>query len=77
MDCFKGQPPVHGGTRYRLDPGVSSKQGAMSYMELREIERTKIKCASKLFDEMNRRYAPRNVKYDMADNFGRLMEIVK
>jgi type III restriction enzyme len=22
VDCFKGQPPAHGGIRYRLDPGV-------------------------------------------------------
>lgn len=46
-------------------------------MDLREIEKTKIQCARKFFDEMNRRYAPENVKYDVVDNFGRLMEIVK
>ena len=48
----------------------------MSTMELREIEKTKIKCARKFFDEMNRRYAPENVKYDVVDSFGKLMEVV-
>lgn len=35
-------------------------------MELHEIEKTKIKCARKFFDEMNRRYAPgeREVRRD-------------
>lgn len=56
---------------------VAETKGSMSTMELREIEKTKIKCARKFFDEMNRRYAPENVKYDVVDSFGRLMEVVK
>ena len=44
---------------------------------LREIEKTKIQCARKFFDEMNRRFAPGNVKYDVVDSFGKLMEVVK
>lgn len=28
MDCFKGQPPHHGGIRYRLNPGASKKTTA-------------------------------------------------
>jgi len=56
---------------------VAETKGSMSSMDLREIENTKIKCARKFFDEMNRRYAPENVKYDVVDSFGRLMEIVK
>ena len=56
---------------------VAETKGSMSSMDLREIEKTKIKCARKFFDEMNRRYAPENVKYDVVDSFGRLMEIVK
>lgn len=56
---------------------VAETKGSMSSMKLREIEKTKIKCAYKFFDEMNRRYAPENVKYDMVDSFGKLMEIVK
>lgn len=56
---------------------VAETKGSMSSMELREIEKTKIKCARKFFEEMNRRFAPKNVKYDVVDSFGRLMEIVK
>ncbi|MDR2189524.1 MAG: DEAD/DEAH box helicase family protein [Azonexus sp.] len=56
---------------------VAETKGSMSTMELREIEKTKIKCARKFFDEMNRRYTPENVKYDVVDSFGRLMEVVR
>lgn len=56
---------------------VAETKGSMSSMDLREIEKTKIKCARKFFDEMNRRYAPENVKYDVVDSFGKLMEVVK
>ncbi|HCF1011790.1 TPA: DEAD/DEAH box helicase family protein [Pseudomonas aeruginosa] len=56
---------------------VAETKGSMSSMDLREIEKTKIKCARKFFDEMNRRYAPENIKYDVVDSFGKLMEVVK
>lgn len=56
---------------------VAETKGSMSSMELREIEKTKIKCARKFFDEMNRRFAPENVRYDVVDSFGKLMEVVK
>lgn len=56
---------------------VAETKGSMSSMELREIEKTKIRCARKFFDEINRRYAPENIKYDVVDSFGRLIEIVK
>ncbi|PUE22905.1 restriction endonuclease subunit R [Limnohabitans sp. MMS-10A-160] len=56
---------------------VAETKGSMSSMDLREIEKTKIKCARKFFDEMNHRFAPENVKYDVVDSFGRLMEVVK
>lgn len=56
---------------------VAETKGSMSSMDLREIEKTKIKCARKFFEEMNRRFAPENVKYDVVDGFGRLMEVVK
>ncbi|KVX03788.1 restriction endonuclease subunit R [Alcaligenes faecalis] len=56
---------------------VAETKGSMSSMDLREIENTKIKCARKFFDEMNRRFAPENVKYDVVDSFGKLMEVVK
>lgn len=56
---------------------VAETKGSMSTMELREIEKTKTKCARKFFDEMNRRYAPEKVRYDVVDSLGRLMEVVK
>lgn len=56
---------------------VAETKGSMSSMELREIEKTKIECARKFFDKMNCHYASENVKYDVVDSFGRLMEIVK
>lgn len=56
---------------------VAETKGAMSSMELREIEKTKIKCARKFFDEINQRFAPEAVKYDVVDSFGKLMELVK
>ncbi len=46
-------------------------------MELREIEKTKIQCARKFFDDINKRFDPENVKYDVVDSFGKLMELVK
>ena len=56
---------------------VAETKGSMSSMVLNEIEKTKIKCARKFFDEINRKYAPENVKYDVVDSFGKLMELVK
>lgn len=56
---------------------VAETKGSMLSMELREIEVIKIKCARKFFDEMNCRFAPKNVKYDVVDSFGKLMEMVK
>ena len=56
---------------------VAETKGSMSSMDLREIEKTKIECARKFFDEINRRFAPENIKYDVVDSFGKLMEVVK
>jgi type III restriction enzyme len=56
---------------------VAETKGSMSTMELRKIEEKKIECARKFFDEMNRHYAPENVKYDVVDSFGKLMAVVK
>ena len=56
---------------------VAETKGTMSTMELREIERSKISCARKFFDAINKKYAPENVKYDVVDSFGKLMEVVR
>lgn len=55
---------------------VAETKGSMSSMELREIEKTKIACARKFFDEINRKINSDNVKYDVVNSFGKLMEIV-
>jgi type III restriction enzyme len=55
---------------------VAETKGSMSSMVLNEIEKTKIKCARKFFDEINQKYAPENVKYDVVNSFGKLMELV-
>ena len=51
---------------------VAETKGSMSSMVLNEIEKTKIKCARKFFDEINRKYAPENVKYDVVNSFLKL-----
>lgn len=56
---------------------VAETKGSMFSLELRAIEKTKIQCARKFFDELNRRYAPENVKYDVVDSFAKLMEVVR
>lgn len=56
---------------------VAETKGSMSSMVLNEIEKTKIRCARKFFDEINKKYSPENVKYDVVDSFGKLMELVK
>ena len=56
---------------------VAETKGSMSSMELRKIEATKIDCARKYFAQLNRQFAPENVKYDVVDSFERLMELVK
>jgi type III restriction enzyme len=47
-----------------------------AFSELRVIEESKIKCARKFFEELNRKINPDNVKYDVVQNLGQLMEIV-
>ncbi len=56
---------------------VAETKGSMSTMDLRPIEATKIECARKFFDEINKKFAPENVKYDVVNSFGKLMELVK
>ena len=45
----------------------------MSSMELREIEKTKIDCARKFFAKIT----SDQVKYDVVNSYGKLMELVK
>ncbi|MRX49454.1 restriction endonuclease subunit R [Paracoccus sp. S-4012] len=55
---------------------VAETKGTMSSMKLREIERTKIKCAHKFFDEISRRINADRVKYEVVTDYGKLMDLV-
>jgi type III restriction enzyme len=55
---------------------VAETKGSMSTMELRKIEETRIECARKFFAELNNKIKTDNVKYDVVDSYGKLMEIV-
>ena len=52
---------------------VAETKGSMSDMELRAIEKSKIMCARKFFT----RITSDEVKYDVVDSYGKLMELVK
>lgn len=56
---------------------VAETKGSLASMDLRGIEQTKIGCARKFFEEMNRRMAPENVRYDVVTDFEGLMGVVK
>lgn len=56
---------------------VAETKGSMSSMDLRPIEEKKIECARKFFAEINKRLAAENVRYDVVNSFGKLMELVK
>jgi hypothetical protein len=48
-------------------------KGTMSSLDLREIEDCKIKCARKFFAKIT----SEQVRYDVVDNYTKLMEMVK
>lgn len=52
---------------------VAETKGSMSSMDLRKIEESKIECARKFFAKIT----SDQVKYDVVDGFGKLMELVK
>jgi len=52
---------------------VAETKGSMSSMELRKIEEAKIECARKFFAEIT----SDQVKYDVVNSYGKLMELVK
>ena len=52
---------------------IAETKGSMSSMELREIEKCKIDCARKFFN----RITSDQVKYDVVDNYGKLMDLVR
>ena len=52
---------------------IAETKGSLSSMDLRKIEESKIECARKFFAKIT----TDQVKYDVADNYGKLMELVK
>ena len=52
---------------------IAETKGSMSSMELRVIEKCKINCARKFFAKIT----SEQVKYDVVDSYGKLMELVK
>lgn len=52
---------------------IAETKGSMSSMEMREIEKSKIKCATKFFAKIT----SDQVKYAMVDNYSKLMELVQ
>ena len=55
---------------------VAETKGTMSSMELREIEKTKIACARRFFDEISQRITEDRVKYDVVTDYAKLMDVV-
>jgi type III restriction enzyme len=56
---------------------VAETKGSMSTMKLREIEKTKIECARKFFKEIGRKISQDKVKYEVVDNYSRLVDIIR
>ncbi len=52
---------------------IAETKGSMSSMDLREFEKCKIDCARKFFTKIT----SDQVKYDVVDSYGKLMELVK
>jgi type III restriction enzyme len=55
---------------------VAETKGTMSTLNLREIEKAKIACARKFFRAIQNPSTSDKVKYEVVDNFEKLMEIV-
>jgi type III restriction enzyme len=55
---------------------VAETKGSMSSMDLRPVEKKKIDCARKFFQAINNGIQGEQVKYDVVENYGKLMEIV-
>jgi type III restriction enzyme len=55
---------------------VAETKGSMSSMQLNEIEKSKIKCARKFFDELNKHTNINKVRYDIVNSYSKLRELV-
>jgi type III restriction enzyme len=55
---------------------VAETKGSMSSLKLREIEKTKIDCARKFFEEVSQRITRDQVKYDVVTSYEQLIDII-
>lgn len=55
---------------------VAETKGSMSSLKLREIEKIKIECSRKFFDEIGRKITQDRVKYDVVTDYAALMDLV-
>ncbi len=55
---------------------VAETKGSMSSMQLSEIEKSKIKCAKKFFEELNKQIEVDKVRYDVVDSYSKLTELI-
>ncbi|MGP5564985.1 type III restriction-modification system endonuclease [Vreelandella alkaliphila] len=55
---------------------IAETKGSMSSMKLREIEKTKIECARKFFNEISQQITKDKVKYDVVTDYAKLMDVV-
>lgn len=55
---------------------IAETKGDMSTLSLRGLEERKIECARRYFEELNAKIAPENVRYDVVDSYGKLMDVV-
>ena len=55
---------------------VAETKGTMSSMKLREIEKTKIECARKFFNEISTSVTADRVKYDVVTDYAKLMDVI-
>ncbi|MGN7157456.1 type III restriction-modification system endonuclease [Dietzia cercidiphylli] len=54
---------------------VAETKGSLSTLQLKGVENAKIECARKFFSEVNQKFEGQ-VKYDVADSYSKLMELV-
>ncbi|WP_434135918.1 DEAD/DEAH box helicase family protein [Pseudomonas luteola] len=55
---------------------VAETKGSMSSLKLREVEKTKIECARKFFDEISQRVTQEKVRYEVVTDYAKLMDVV-
>ena len=56
---------------------VAETKGTMSSIKLREIEKNKIECARKFFDEIADKATQDQIRYDVVDNYDKLLDLVQ